>query len=146
MTSGPYIVTLNNGHLLCLGQVNFMEGLMRPNLLRARILLWTEEEIRLNRLPPQSSAILEALLYRGEAAAIVGTGDRQARRVVSALLEQGALTSESTRAPLRLPSPLPSSRAGCRGYFRRGWVNVAIGLLIAKRGEVDRHEAGNGLR
>ena len=34
--------------------------------LCTRILLWTEEEIRLNRLPPKSGAILEAMLYRGE--------------------------------------------------------------------------------
>jgi hypothetical protein len=71
--------------------------------LRARILLWTEEEIRLHRLPPKSGAVLEAVLYRGElprgdVAAIVGTGERQARRVVSALLERGVMLSESTRA------------------------------------------------
>ncbi len=50
--------------------------------------LWAEEEIRLGHLPPRSGAILEAVLYRGElprgdAAGIVGAGDRQARRVVS---------------------------------------------------------------
>ena len=50
----------------CLDQVTFMEGLMRPDALRARILLWAEEEIRLDRLPLKSGAILEALLYRGE--------------------------------------------------------------------------------
>jgi Fic family protein len=91
----------------CLDQVTFMEGLMQPDQLRARILLWAEEQIRIDKLPPKSGAILEAVLYRGElprgdAGAIVGTGDRQARRVVSALLEQGVLISESTRAPLRL--------------------------------------------
>jgi hypothetical protein len=37
-------------------------------------------------------------LPRGGDAAIVGTGDRQARRVVSALLERGVLLSDSTRA------------------------------------------------
>jgi len=94
----------------CIDQVTFMERLMQPDQLRARILLWAEEEIRLNRLPPKSGAILEAVLYRGElprgdAAAIVGTGDRQARRVVSALLDHGVLTSESMRAHLRLAFP-----------------------------------------
>src|SRR5947199_8512908 len=87
-----------------------MEALMTPDRLRARVLLWAEEEIRINKLPPKAGAVLEALLYRGElprgdAAAIVGTGDRQARRVVSALTEHGVLTSESTRAPLRLAFP-----------------------------------------
>jgi Fic family protein len=57
-----------------------------------------------------TGAILEAVLYRGElprgdAAGIVGTGDRQARRVVSALIEQCVLVSESSRAPLRLAFP-----------------------------------------
>jgi hypothetical protein len=46
----------------------------------------------LDRVPPPSGAILEAVLYRGEvqrsdAASLFGTGDRQARRVVSALID-----------------------------------------------------------
>lgn len=106
----------------CIDQVSFMEGLMRPEHLRARILLWVEEEIRLNKLPPKSGAILEAMLYRGElprgdAAAIVGTGERQARRVVSALTEQGVLTSESTRSPLRLAFPAALASRWMPGLF-----------------------------
>lgn len=99
----------------CLDQVNFMERLMQPDRLRARILLWAEEEIRLNTLPPKSGAVLEALLYRGElpradTAGIVGAGERQARRVVSALIEKGVVISASTRAPLRLA--FPATQAG----------------------------------
>jgi len=95
---------------ICIDQITFMEGLMQPDQLRVRILRWAEEEARLNKLPPKSGAVLEAVLYRGELprgdiAAIVGTGERQARRVVSALMEQGVLTSESTRSPLRLAFP-----------------------------------------
>jgi Fic family protein len=106
----------------CLDQVKFMEELMQPDTLRTRILLWTEEQIRLDRLPPKSGAILEALLYRGElprgdAAAIVGTGDRQARRVVSALIEQGVLVSESSRAPLRLAFPATLASRWMPGLF-----------------------------
>lgn len=91
----------------CIDEVAFMERLAQPDQLRVRILLWAEEEIRLNRIPPKSGAVLEAILFRGElprgdVAAIVGTGDRQARRVISTLLEQGVLVSESMRAPLRL--------------------------------------------
>jgi Fic family protein len=94
----------------CLDQVTFMEGLMQPDTLRTRILLWAEEQMRLGRLPPKSGAILEAVLYRGELprgeiAGIVGTGERQARRVVSGLTEQGVLVSDSSRAPLRLAFP-----------------------------------------
>ncbi len=106
----------------CLDQVTFMEGLMQPDSLRNRILLWTEEEIRLHRLPPKSGAILEAVLYRGElprgdAAGIVGTGDRQARRVVSALIERGVVTSVSSRAPLRLAFPAALASRWMPGLF-----------------------------
>ena len=40
----------------CVDQVTFMEGLMQPERLRARILLWAEEEARLNHLPPRAGA------------------------------------------------------------------------------------------
>src|SRR5262249_59195205 len=107
---------------VCIDQVAFMERLMTPDRLRARILLWAEEEIRIHKLPPKAGAVLEALLYRGElprgdAAAIVGTGDRQARRVVAALIEQGVLTSESTRAPLRLAFPATLASRWMPGLF-----------------------------
>jgi len=107
---------------ICIDQVTFMETLMQPDQLRARILLWVEEEIRLNKLPPKSGAVLEALLYRGElprgdAAGIVGTGERQARRVVSALIDHGVLTSESTRAPLRLAFPAVLASRWIPGLF-----------------------------
>lgn len=106
----------------CIDQVAFMEGLMQPDQLRTRILLWAEEEVRLNKLPPKSGAILEAMLYRGElprgdAAAIVGTGERQARRVVSSLMEQGVLTSGSTRSPLRLAFPAALASRWMPGLF-----------------------------
>ena len=106
----------------CIDQVSFMESLVQPDRLRTRILLWAEEEIRLNHLLPKSGNILEAVLYRGEIprgdiAAIVGTGDRQARRIVSALLQQGVLTSESTRAPLRLAFPATLASRWMPGLF-----------------------------
>jgi Fic family protein len=106
----------------CLDQVAFMERLMQPHELRVRILLWTEEEIRLDRLPPKSGALLEAVLYRGElprgdAASLVGTGDRQARRVVSALMERGVLVSETMRAPLRLAFPAALAARWMPGLF-----------------------------
>ncbi len=58
-----------------------MERLTQPERLRARILTWAEEEIKLRALPPKSGNILEAVLYRGElprsdAAGVVGTGVR----------------------------------------------------------------------
>jgi Fic family protein len=107
---------------ICLDQVSFMENLVQPDRLRARILLWVEEEIRLGLLPPKSGNILETVLYRGElprgdAAAIVSTGGRQARRIVSALLEKNVLTSESARSPLRLAFPAVLAPRWMPGLF-----------------------------
>ncbi len=107
---------------ICLDQVSFMESLVQPDRLRARILLWTEEEIRLGTLPPKSGTILQALLYRGElprgdAAEIVGTGERHARRTVSALIDKGVLTVASPRAPLHLAFPATLASRWMPGLF-----------------------------
>jgi len=107
---------------VCIDQVKFMEELVQPDRLRTRILLWTEEEIRLGYLPPKSGSILEAVLYRGEiprgdAANVVGTGERQARRIVSALVDKGVLTSESARAPLHLAFPAALASRWMPGLF-----------------------------
>jgi Fic family protein len=107
---------------ICIDQVKFMEGLVQPDRLRTRILLWVEEENRLGNLPPKASNVLEAMLYRGElprgdVPAIVGTGERQASRVVSSLLEKGVLTSDSTRAPLRLTFPAALASRWMPGLF-----------------------------
>ena len=107
---------------LCIDQVNFMESLMQPDRLRTRILVWAEEEIRLNTLPARSGRVLEAVLYRGElprgdVAAVVGTGERHARRIVSALVERGVLVSHSSRAPLRLVFPAARASRWMPGLF-----------------------------
>jgi hypothetical protein len=99
-----------------------MESLMQPDRLRARILLWAEEEIRVNTLPPKSGSILEAVLYRGDlpradAAGVVGVGERHARRIVSALIDRGVLASESPRAPLRLVFPAALASRWMPGLF-----------------------------
>jgi len=114
----------------CSDQVTFMESLMQPEHLRARILTWAEEEIKLGALPPKSGNVLDAVLYRGElprsdAADVVGTGERQARRVVSALLEVGVLASASPRAPLRLVFTATQASRWMPGLFpeRTGTVD-----------------------
>jgi Fic family protein len=106
----------------CIDQVTFMESLMQPARLRARILIWAEEEVRLGQLPPRSGNILEAVLYRGElprgeAPAIVGTAERQARRAVSGLVERGVLSSETPRGPLRLVFPATLASRWMPGLF-----------------------------
>ena len=94
----------------CRDQIMFMEGLVQPERLRTRILLWAEEEIRMKTLPEKASRVLDALLYRGELPRgeipqIVGAVDRHGRRITSALLKEGVLVSASPRAPLQLAFP-----------------------------------------
>jgi Fic family protein len=92
---------------VCIDQVDFMEELMQPEALRARILLWAEEQIKLSKLPPSSGRVLEAVLYRGNlprsaVASVAGASTRTATRIVSALTEAGVLTSDTPYAPVRL--------------------------------------------
>lgn len=106
----------------CLDQVRFMEDLVQPDRLRTRVLLWAEEETRSGRLPAKAEQIVEAVLFRGElprgdAASLVGTGDRQARRVVAALIDRDVLVSESSRAPLRLAFPAKLASRWMPGLF-----------------------------
>jgi len=106
----------------CLDQVRFMEKLVQPNRLRDRILVWVEEEVRADTLPARAGQVLEAVLFRGElprgdVAGLLGTGDRQARRVVSTLLDRGVLVSESTRAPLLLTFPATLAPRWMPGLF-----------------------------
>lgn len=106
----------------CLDQVAFMEALMQPDRLRARVLLWGEEEIRLGQLPPRSGQLLEAILYRGqlpraEIAGLLGVPERTARRVSSALLDYGVLVSKTTKTPLKLAFPARLASRWLPGLF-----------------------------
>jgi Fic family protein len=107
---------------LCIDQIKFMEGLMKPDRLRDRILIWAEEEIRAGTLPARSDVVLRAVLLQGsitraDVVALLGVTERTARRVTSALLEIGALQSESTRAPLQLAFPAKLAGRWMPGLF-----------------------------
>ncbi|MFV0276044.1 MAG: Fic family protein [Parahaliea sp.] len=106
----------------CIDQVEFMEQLVQPRKLRERIRLWVEEEVRTDNLPQKAGNVLDAVLYRGElprgdVPEIVGTGDRQARRIVSALLQTGVLQSSSPRAPLQIAFPARLAGRWMPGLF-----------------------------
>ena len=106
----------------CIDQVSFMEGLMQPDRLRNRILLWTEEETRLNELPPKAGTVLEAILYRGElprgdVGKLLGLTPRHARRIVSDLLKRGVLVSNGPRDPLLLAFPAALASRWMPGLF-----------------------------
>jgi Fic family protein len=106
----------------CIDQVKFMEDLVQPDRLRRRILLWAEEEVRTGALPSKAGVLLEAILYRGElprgdVAGILGLGNRQARRVVAALIEHDVVVSQSIRTPLRLAFPAKLASRWMPGLF-----------------------------
>jgi Fic family protein len=107
---------------ICIDQVTFMEGLMQPDRLRTRILLWAEEETRLNLLPQKAGTVLEVVLYRGElprgeVAELLGLTARHARRIVSALLDRGVLVSKGPRDPLLLAFPAALASRWMPGLF-----------------------------
>ena len=106
-----------------------MESIMQPESLACRASFCGQrKKSGSTRIPPKSGSILEAVLYRGElprrdVAGIVGTGDRQARRIVSGLTERGVLVSESPRAPLSASSSRRRLlRAACPDCFLRRWI------------------------
>jgi Fic family protein len=106
----------------CLDQVIFMEGLVEPNRLRTRILMWAEEETRIGALPAKAGVILEAVLfrgglYRGDVAGLLGTSARHARRIVSGLIERSVLVPEGLRGPLRLAFPAALAARWLPGLF-----------------------------
>ncbi len=106
----------------CIDQVIFMEGLMKPDRLRDRIMIWAEEEMRSGALPAKADTVLKAVLLqstlsRADAVALLGVNERTARRVTSALIDSGALTSTSTRAPLQLAFPAKLAGRWMPGLF-----------------------------
>jgi Fic family protein len=95
----------------CLDQVRYMRELLEPSELQRRMELYVRDEEGAERLPKRGFAVLrEALLSgeldRGRVPALIDASERTARRLVSALIGRGLLTSESHRAPLRLGFPI----------------------------------------
>lgn len=93
-----------------LDQVRFMRDLLQVKGLLDRIEIWTEEEIRAKRLPRGSFSLLrEAVLIgqfaRGAASQLTAYQERQARSVMTALIDRKVLVSNGPRGHLRLGIP-----------------------------------------
>jgi Fic family protein len=106
----------------CLDQVVFMEDLVQPEKLRARVKLWADEEIMTGALPEKAGAVLEAILYRGtlpraEVADIVGAAPRTGRRVVAALVARGVITAQTSKSDLRIAFPAELAGRWLPGLF-----------------------------
>jgi Fic family protein len=107
---------------ICLDQVKFMEELVQPDKLRARIKLWADEQIATDALPEKAGVVLDAILYRGElprseVSELLGSSPRTGRRVVSALVDHGVVSSETARAPLRITFPARLASRWMPGLF-----------------------------
>ncbi len=102
---------------VCLDQIRFMDKILGLNRIDARIDGYIRDRDRdrgaINPLDPRAGKLLKALFLqgevpRGEAQSIMGMegqSDRHARRIVSQLVKEGLVYSESHRAPLRIGFP-----------------------------------------
>jgi Fic family protein len=88
-----------------------MRSVLEPHEVLRRVEIYTEEEVRAERLPKGSFLLLrEALLSgefeRGRADSITGYGERTARASLSRLTNRGLLVSDTPKSPVRLGFPL----------------------------------------
>lgn len=91
-------------------QVEFMASILEPKELLNRMELHVEEETRIGRLPKGSFRVLREAVYsgefrRGHVEGITGYKERQAREVLTVLLDKKYLVSDSARGPVRLGFP-----------------------------------------
>lgn len=94
----------------CVDQLEFMEKLLDPDKLLQRIERWSNEQMAENQLPKGSFNLLKEAFYRGEfergqAANITHYKERQARTVLSSLVEKGILISDTPKSPVRIAFP-----------------------------------------
>ena len=105
---------------VCLDQVVFMTGLFELDRLAGRLKSYVENQ----GLKPEAFFILERVLMqgempRGEAERITGLKERSARMVLSSLINDGILQSETPKGPVSL-------------YFGSGSVEFLFPRLFAE--------------
>jgi Fic family protein len=102
---------------VCLDQIQFMDKILGLHRIDTRIDGYMQDRDKargaLDPLDPRAGKLLKALFLqgrvaRGEARAIMGMEnqtERHARRIVSQLIGEGLVRSESSRAPLKINLP-----------------------------------------
>jgi len=96
---------------VCIDQVDYMTSLLQPAELLNRIGVYVAEEVAAKRLPKGSFELIREAVHsgefeRGRASDLTGYGERQARSVLSALVERGLLKSDSPKLSVRLGFPI----------------------------------------
>lgn len=98
-----------------------MQSLLEPTELLRRIGRYTQEEVDAKRLPEGSFQLLrEALLSgefeRGKAPTVTGLGERTARDILSTLVRQKLLVSDTPKSAVRLGFHWKSLNDGFPSY------------------------------
>lgn len=98
---------------ICLDQIAFMESLLRLDRIEARIDRYVAMRASDPDRPlrPESAPLLRAVfmrgsLPRGRTGELLGMSQRNAQRIVSALIKEGLLAAASHRAPLTIGLPI----------------------------------------
>lgn len=121
----------------CLDQVRFMSALLAPESLSGRVREFVAAEAAGGRLDPRVAVLLDrAILFgevpRGEVPALVGTSDRQARRLVKPLVDRGLLVGAKD-APLRIAFPLGETER----LFPHLWAPAGVAGAVGAAPEVE---------
>ncbi|MBU1172693.1 MAG: Fic family protein [Proteobacteria bacterium] len=102
---------------VCLDQIRFMDKMLGLNMIDPRIDWYIQSRDKArgasDPIDPRAAKLLKALFFlgeipRGKAQTYMGMEkqtDRNARRIVSQLLKEGLVTSDSHRAPLKIGFP-----------------------------------------
>jgi Fic family protein len=98
---------------ICLDQIRFMESLLRLDQIETRIDWYVETRAKHDKKPLRieaarllRAAFMRGAIPRGMAVEILNMSERNARRIVSALIKDGLLQSQSHRAPLTIGLPI----------------------------------------
>ncbi|HWX51529.1 MAG TPA: Fic family protein [Roseomonas sp.] len=121
----------------CLDQVRFMRTLLSPEALSDRVREFIAAEATGGRLDPRLAPLLErATLFgevpRAEVPFLVGTSDRQARRLVQPLVARGLLTGAKD-APLRIAFPLGETER----LFPHLWAPASVATAVVPLPEIE---------